>query len=143
MTVGEAGGSAQKLIVEADGGARGNPGPAGFGALVRDPDSGVVLAELAEAIGVATNNVAEYRGLIAGLRLVTDFRPAAVEVRMDSMLVVQQMSGAWKIKNDGLRPLAAEAAGLVRALPAVTFTHVRRERNTAADRLANRAMDAA
>jgi probable phosphoglycerate mutase len=132
-----------RLLVEADGGARGNPGPAGFGALVRDQDTGEVLAEAAEGIGVATNNVAEYRGLIAGLRLATGLPSTSVEVRMDSMLVVQQMRGAWKIKNAGLRPLAREAAELVRKLPKVTFTHVPRERNVDADRLANQAMDAA
>ena len=136
--------SAQRriLVVEADGGSRGNPGPAGYGALVRAGDQ--VLAERAAAIGVATNNVAEYRGLIAGLQAVAEIDPEAeVEVRMDSKLVVEQMSGRWKVKHDNLQPLAREAASLVRGLGRVSFRWVPREQNTAADRLANEAMDAA
>jgi broad specificity phosphatase PhoE/ribonuclease HI len=131
------------LVVEADGGSRGNPGPAGYGAVVKDPD-GQVLAEAADSLGVATNNVAEYQGLIAGLRSVLDLagEGAAVEVRMDSKLVIEQMAGRWKIKNEGLRPLASEAAGLARRLR-VTWQWIPRERNRDADRLANEAMDAA
>ena len=130
------------LVVEADGGSRGNPGPAGYGALVRAGDQ--VLAERAAAIGVATNNVAEYRGLIAGLQAAAETDPEAeVEVRMDSKLVVEQMSGRWKVKHDNLQPLAREAAALVRRLGRVSFRWVPREQNTAADRLANEAMDAA
>jgi probable phosphoglycerate mutase len=132
------------LVVEADGGSRGNPGPAGYGAVLRDGETGEVLAERSEGIGVATNNVAEYRGLIAGLRAAVDVGgPAAsVEVRMDSKLVVEQMSGRWKVKHPAMRPLALEAAGLVRRLGSVRFTWVPRERNKHADRLANLAMDA-
>jgi broad specificity phosphatase PhoE/ribonuclease HI len=133
----------RRLVVEADGGARGNPGPAGYGAVVRDADTGEVLDEVAEGIGVATNNVAEYRGLIAGLRAASRFAPSQVDVRMDSKLVVQQMSGNWRVKHEGLRPLAVEAASLVRGLSNVTFRHIPREVNTHADRLANEAMDAA
>jgi len=132
------------LIVEADGGSRGNPGPAGYGAVLRDRETGEVLAERSEGIGIATNNVAEYQGLIAGLRAAVDVAgPAAiVEVRMDSKLVVEQMSGRWKVKHPAMRPLALEAARLVRQLGSVRFTWVPRERNKDADRLANLAMDA-
>ncbi|MFC4006794.1 bifunctional RNase H/acid phosphatase [Nonomuraea purpurea] len=132
-------------IVEADGGSRGNPGPAGYGAVVKDASDGQVLAEAAEAIGVATNNVAEYRGLIAGLKAVLDLagEGAPVAVRMDSKLVVEQMAGRWKIKNEGLRPLALEAQGLARRLRVTEWTWIPRDRNKHADRLANEAMDAA
>jgi ribonuclease H / adenosylcobalamin/alpha-ribazole phosphatase len=132
-----------KVLVEADGGARGNPGPAGWGAVVREADTGQILLERAEAIGIATNNVAEYQGLIAGLRAAADLGATEVEVRMDSKLVVEQMAGRWKIKHPGLRPLAAEAAALVRRFEKVTFGWVPRERNRDADRLANEAMDEA
>jgi len=130
-----------RVIVEADGGSRGNPGPAGYGAVVRDADTGQLLSEVAAGIGVASNNVAEYRGLIAGLQAALDVGADVVEVRMDSLLVVNQMSGTWKVKHEAMRPLAAEAAALVRRFGRVTFAHVPRERNTHADRLANEAMD--
>lgn len=132
-----------RLVVEADGGSRGNPGPAGYGALVRDADTGEVLAERAESIGRATNNVAEYRGLIAGLDAATELAPSSVDVRMDSKLVVEQMSGRWQVRHADLKPLVAQAMTLVRRLPAVRFTWIPRERNKHADRLANEAMDAA
>lgn len=131
-----------RFVVEADGGSRGNPGPAGYGAVVLDPVTGETLAERAEFIGVATNNVAEYRGLIAGLRAARELAPdAEVRVRMDSKLVVEQMSGRWKIKHPDMKPLAAEAATV---LPRgqVTYEWIPRERNKHADRLANEAMDA-
>ncbi|MFG2067974.1 bifunctional RNase H/acid phosphatase [Micromonospora tulbaghiae] len=131
------------VVVEADGGSRGNPGPAGYGAVVRDPETGEVLAERSESIGTATNNVAEYRGLIAGLEAAAELGAAEVEARMDSKLVVEQMCGRWQIKHPGLRPLAAQAAGLVSRFTAVRFTWVPRERNRHADALANAAMDAA
>jgi probable phosphoglycerate mutase len=130
-----------QLIVEADGGSRGNPGPAAFGALVRRADTGEVLAEVGETIGVATNNVAEYRGLIAGLRMAHGIDPSArVEARLDSKLIVEQMSGRWKIKHPDMRPLALEAQ---RIFPPghVTYTWVPRERNKHADRLLNDALD--
>jgi ribonuclease H / adenosylcobalamin/alpha-ribazole phosphatase len=130
-----------RVIVEADGGSRGNPGPAGYGAVVRDADSGEVLAERFASLGVATNNVAEYSGLIAGLTAAAELNAARVVVKMDSKLVVEQMSGRWQIKNAGLRPLAAEAAALVGKFAGVTFEWIPRERNKAADALANRAMD--
>ncbi len=133
-----------KLIVEADGGSRGNPGPAGFGALVRDASSGEVLAEVFDSLGVTTNNVAEYNGLIAGLRAAADLAPGAdVDVRMDSKLVVEQMSGRWQIKHPALRPLAAEARAAARRLGRITYQWMPRAQNTHADRLANQAMDAA
>lgn len=131
------------VVVEADGGSRGNPGPAGYGAVVRDPGTGEVLAERSESIGVATNNVAEYRGLIAGLEAAAELGASEVEARMDSKLVVEQMCGRWQIKHPGLRPLAAQAAGLVDRFAAVRFSWIPRERNRHADGLANAAMDAA
>ncbi|MFD3570538.1 bifunctional RNase H/acid phosphatase [Streptomyces sp. NPDC058671] len=134
--------SSRELIVEADGGSRGNPGPAGYGAVVLDPATGETLAEAAEYIGVATNNVAEYKGLVAGLKAARELFPdATVHVRMDSKLVVEQMSGRWKIKHPDMKPLAAEAG---RVFPAgrVRYEWIPRERNKHADRLANEAMDA-
>jgi broad specificity phosphatase PhoE/ribonuclease HI len=133
----------RRLVVETDGGSRGNPGPAGFGAVVRDAATGEVLAEVAESIGLATNNVAEYRGLLAGLGAAARIDPdAVVEVRADSKLVVEQMSGRWKIKHEDMRRLAEQARD---ALPPdnVTYAWVPRASNTHADRLANEAMDAA
>jgi probable phosphoglycerate mutase len=131
------------LLVEADGGSRGNPGPAGYGAVVRDADTGQVLARRNGFLGTATNNVAEYRGLIAGLQAATALEPSArVVVRMDSKLVVEQMSGRWQIKHPAMRPLAKQAADLVARFPAVSFTWIPRAQNGEADRLANAAMDA-
>ena len=128
------------MIVEADGASRGNPGPAAYGALVRDTDTGELVAERGEAIGVATNNVAEYRGLIAGLELAAEHAPGAgIEVRMDSKLVVEQMSGSWKVKHPSMKPLAAEAQRL--APTGTTYTWVPRAENADADRLANNALD--
>ncbi len=132
-----------RVTVEADGGSRGNPGPAGYGAVVKEAATGEVLLERAESLGVTTNNVAEYSGLIAGLQAAAELGAAHVDVRMDSKLVVEQMSGRWQIKNAGLRPLAAEAAKLVRRFDTVTFDWIPRERNSDADALANRAMDEA
>ncbi|MET7349312.1 bifunctional RNase H/acid phosphatase [Streptomyces mirabilis] len=132
----------REFIVEADGGSRGNPGPAGYGAVVIDAATGETLAERAEYIGIATNNVAEYRGLVAGLRAAHELDPAArVRVRMDSKLVVEQLSGRWKIKHPDMKPLAAEAA---RIFPPdrITYEWMPREQNKHADRLANEAMDA-
>ncbi|MGI5449516.1 bifunctional RNase H/acid phosphatase [Streptomyces sp. CA-243310] len=131
-----------RFVVEADGGSRGNPGPAGYGAVVLDPATGETLAERAEYIGVATNNVAEYKGLIAGLRAAHELAPdAVVLVRMDSKLVVEQMSGRWKIKHPDMKPLAAEAAKIL-PRSQVTYEWIPREKNKHADRLANEAMDA-
>jgi probable phosphoglycerate mutase len=134
----------RRLVVEADGGSRGNPGPAGYGAVVRDAETGEVLAEVAEGIGRASNNVAEYRGLIAGLRAAVALGDVeSVDVRMDSKLVVEQMAGRWQVKHPDMRTLRREAADVVALLPRVSFTHIRRELNGHADRLANEAMDAA
>ncbi|MEV6265258.1 bifunctional RNase H/acid phosphatase [Streptomyces sp. NPDC051784] len=134
----------RRVVVEADGGSRGNPGPAGYGAVVIDPDTGGVLAEAAEFIGVATNNVAEYKGLIAGLTAVRNLFPDSavqVRVRMDSKLVVEQMSGRWQVKHPAMKPLAQEAAGILPA-SSVTYEWIPRAQNKHADRLANEAMDA-
>lgn len=129
------------MIIEADGGSRGNPGPAGYGAVVRDTD-GSVLAERAGFLGSTTNNVAEYEGLLAGLRAAIEFGATRVEARLDSKLVVEQMSGRWRIKHPALRPLAATARELLGELACpVTFTWIPRARNAHADKLANEAMD--
>lgn len=131
----------RRLVVEADGGSRGNPGPAGWGAVVRDA-SGALLAERAGYLGFASNNVAEYSGLVAALEAARDIDPdAEVEVRMDSKLVVEQMSGRWQVKHEDMRRLWAQAQAV---LPPeqVTYTWVPRAQNAAADALANAAMDA-
>ena len=125
-----------------DGGARGNPGPAGWGALIQTPD-GDVAAELNGAIAHATNNVAEYEGLLAALRWCREHGATSVHVRSDSLLLVQQMRGVYKVKSDGLKPLYGQARLLAHGLGQVTFEHIRRELNKDADRLANLAMDEA
>jgi ribonuclease H / adenosylcobalamin/alpha-ribazole phosphatase len=130
----------RRLIVEADGGSRGNPGPAAYGAVVRDAQTSKVLAAEGLPIGRATNNVAEYRGLIAGLEMAHELDPtAALEVRMDSKLVIEQMAGRWKVRHADIKPLALEAARLRPAT--VIWTWVPRELNKAADTLVNRALD--
>lgn len=131
------------LILEADGASRGNPGAASYGAVLRDEESGELLAELAETLGTATNNFAEYRGLIAGLEAAAALDPdARVRVLMDSKLVVEQMSGRWQVKHPDMKPLAARARGI---LPRenVSYRWVPRAENQHADRLANEALDAA
>ncbi|MBI4486618.1 MAG: ribonuclease HI family protein [Acidobacteria bacterium] len=125
-----------------DGGARGNPGPAGYGVRIERPD-GALVEEFGESIGVATNNVAEYRGLIAALQWARAHGLKAVHVRSDSLLLVQQMRGSFKVKNEGLKPLHAQARLLAHKIGRVTYEHVRRESNAHADRLANAAMDSA
>jgi ribonuclease H / adenosylcobalamin/alpha-ribazole phosphatase len=129
-----------EVVVWTDGGARGNPGPAGYGVVVTN-GRGEELAELSEGIGWATNNVAEYRGVLAGLELARSLGARRVVVRADSLLVVNQQLGRWKVKNEGLRPLADEARRLARRFERVRWQHVPRERNRRADELANRAMD--
>lgn len=131
----------REVIVEADGGSRGNPGPAGYGAVVYAADHVRVLAERREFIGVATNNVAEYRGLIAGLEAAVELGAQVVAVRMDSKLVVEQMSGRWKVKHAAMIPLADRARRLVADFERVSFTWIPRNENSHADRLANEAMD--
>ncbi len=130
------------VVAYIDGGARGNPGPAGFGVRIEHPD-GTLIEEFAESIGVATNNVAEYRGLIAALEWAKGRGMRAVRVRSDSLLLVQQMLGNYKVKNAGLQPLHARARLLAHEVGDVTFEHVGRSLNAHADRLANTAMDAA
>jgi len=125
-----------------DGGARGNPGPAGYGARIEDED-GNLLAELYGPLGVATNNVAEYNGLLAALKWAVDHGHRDVHIRADSELLVKQMRGEYKIKNPGLQPLAGRARLLMMEIGSVTFEHVRRELNQEADRLSNLGMDEA
>jgi probable phosphoglycerate mutase len=131
-----------RLLIEADGGSRGNPGPAGSGAVLIDFDSGSVLAEIALFIGVATNNVAEYRAVLAAIELANEIAPdAKLLVRMDSKLVVEQMSGRWKIKNEGMQDLSTLMTKAIGSRD-VTFEWIPREQNSKADSLANEAMDA-
>jgi probable phosphoglycerate mutase len=129
-----------EVVVWTDGGARGNPGPAGYGVVVTDR-AGNRLAEISEGIGWATNNVAEYRGVIAGLERARALGARRVTVRADSLLAVNQQLGRWKVRNEGLRPLADQARRLAKGFERVTWQHVPRERNRLADALANRAMD--
>lgn len=138
--------STTDLIVEADGGSRGNPGVAGYGALVRDAATKTVLAERAAPLGKASNNVAEYTGMIAGLEAAHEIEAAAqIEVRMDSKLVVEQMAGRWKIKHEDMRRLALQAREVVRSITdaggSVSFTWIPRAENSAADKLSNDGMD--
>jgi ribonuclease H / adenosylcobalamin/alpha-ribazole phosphatase len=132
-----------EVVIEADGGSRGNPGPAGYGAVVRTADRSTVLAESKQAIGRATNNVAEYRGLIAGLEDAVKLRATEVAVFMDSKLVVEQMSGRWKVKHPDLVDLHAQARRLASRFDRISYEWIPRARNSHADRLANEAMDAA
>jgi broad specificity phosphatase PhoE/ribonuclease HI len=132
-----------KVIVEADGGSRGNPGPAGFGSVVWSADRATVLAERKEAIGRATNNVAEYRGLIAGLEEAAGVGATEVAVAMDSKLVVEQMAGRWKVKHPDLIELHRQATALAERFDLVEYRWIPRAQNSHADRLANEAMDAA
>jgi probable phosphoglycerate mutase len=133
--------SAFPVVIEADGGSRGNPGPSGYGAVVFDAVDGQVLAERFDYIGIDTNNVAEYRGLIAGLLAAKELGATDVVIRMDSKLVIEQMSGRWQIKQATMRQLAREAAALLAEFPNSTLEWIPREANKHADHLANRAMD--
>jgi ribonuclease H / adenosylcobalamin/alpha-ribazole phosphatase len=130
-----------KARLSTDGGARGNPGPAAFG-YVLEADDGTVLAAHGERIGVATNNVAEYRALIAGLEKAVELHVDELEVVSDSELLVKQMTGEYRVKNEALRELSSEAARLARRVGNVEYTAVRREHNELADRLVNEALDA-
>ncbi|MBI2827827.1 MAG: ribonuclease HI family protein [Acidobacteria bacterium] len=132
------GGSA---VAHIDGGSRGNPGPAGYGVRIERADGTVV--DLKEPLGIATNNVAEYRGLLAALAWAARHGVDTLHVRSDSLLLVKQMRGEYRVKHAGLQPLWEEARGLSRQIREVRFEHVRRELNEAADRLANEAMDEA
>ncbi len=131
-----------RASLHTDGGARGNPGPAGIGVVLRS-EHGEVIGEIAQGIGEATNNVAEYAALIAGLELALERGVTDIEIYMDSELVVSQLLGKWKIKKDTLRPLAVKARSLMGRFDSFTLTHVRRELNAEADKLANQGMDAA
>ena len=124
-----------------DGGSRGNPGLAGWGAYIVDAE-GTVLAELSGALGVATNNVAEYHGLIAALQWAVDHDITAIAIKGDSLLLVEQMRGNYRVKNEGLKPLHMKARMLVMQIGNVSFAHVPREKNQDADRLSNVGMDA-
>ena len=130
------GGSA---IANIDGGSRGNPGPAGYGVRVEQPDGTIV--EIKEFLGTCTNNVAEYSGLLAALRWAAEHGVSQLRIRSDSELLIKQMRGEYRVKNPGLQPLYEEARALARTIGRVTFEHVRREFNTDADRLANEAID--
>jgi ribonuclease H / adenosylcobalamin/alpha-ribazole phosphatase len=129
------------VIVQTDGAARGNPGPAGIGVVVKDP-AGEVVATLAEGIGVATNNQAEYRAVVEGLRLAAEHGARTVLVRSDSRLLVEQLAGRFRVKNPTLQRLHAEVRALARGFERVAYEPVRRERNTEADALANEGVDA-
>jgi probable phosphoglycerate mutase len=131
-----------RIIIEADGGSRGNPGVAAGGAVVFDDEAGVVIAQIGVYVGHATNNVAEYNGMVAGLKYAVEHTDANVpiHVRMDSKLVVEQMSGRWKIKHPDMAVLAAEARALI-GNRNVTFEWVPRLDNARADAVANRSMD--
>lgn len=134
-----------RFTIYADGGSRGNPGPAGSGAIIRN-ESGETVATVSEYIGVSTNNVAEYTAVLRALEklaamLESTSKEADVEVRMDSMLVVRQMSGEWKIKHENMKPLAASTNQVIQRFRSVSFVHVYREDNKDADKLANEAMD--
>jgi ribonuclease HI len=131
-----------KARLSTDGGARGNPGPAAYG-YVLEADDGTILAAHGETIGVATNNVAEYRALIAGLEKAIEVGVDELEVVSDSELLVKQMKGEYRVKNENLRPLAVQASRLARQVGRVRWTSVRREHNELADRLVNEALDAA
>src|SRR6185503_3266556 len=130
------------IVAYIDGGARGNPGPAGFGVRIEQAD-GALVEEFGESIGIATNNVAEYRALLAALEWARRHGHRALHVRSDSLLLVQQMLGRYKVKNAGLQPLHAKARLMAHEIGRVTFEHVGRAKNAEADRLANAAMDAA
>ena len=134
----QSGGSATANI---DGGSRGNPGPAGYGVRIEREDGGIV--ELKQSIVSATNNVAEYSGLIAALAWAAQQGLEKLHIRSDSLLLVKQMQGEYRVKHPGLQPLHEEARSLARRIGRVTFEHVRRELNKDADRLANEAMDEA
>ncbi len=130
-----------RVIINIDGGSRGNPGPAGAGVVIKSADDGTILHEAGVFIGRATNNVAEYNGLLEGLKRAADLGAAEVEVLSDSELMVMQMIGRYRVKNAGLKPLFEEANALVTEFKKFEIRHVRREQNKQADAMANRAMD--
>jgi len=133
-----------ELLLYCDGGSRGNPGPSAIGAVVFDAgtDPPALLASVSECIGVTTNNVAEYRALIAGLEAVAHLHARIVHVRADSMLVIKQLRGEWRVKHENIKPLYAQARKLLAEYEVADLQHVRREENTEADALVNAALDA-
>ena len=131
-----------KVVINVDGGSRGNPGPAGIAAVATDA-SGETLAERSETIGNATNNVAEYRALLLGIELAKELEADEVEFVGDSLLIVEQVRGKWKVKQDHLRPLHTKVKDALRDLPSWSIRHVKRDENTRADELLNEALDAA
>jgi len=135
--------SVDRVLIYCDGGSRGNPGPAAIGAVVLDPSTHPpsTLAEVSESIGVATNNVAEYRALIAGLEAASDMGARAVEIRADSQLVIRQLEGRYRVKHPALRPLFDRCRALLAAYEQIKLVHVARELNTVADGLVNAALD--
>ena len=128
------------FVLYADGASRGNPGPASIGAVLYDPD-GAVSAEVSEAIGETTNNVAEYRAVIAGMEAALEVGAERLQVRLDSLLLVRQIRGEYRVKAPGLKPLHRRAVALMARFPVFSIEHVRREKNTVADGLANAALD--
>jgi ribonuclease HI len=132
-----------ELTLYCDGGSRGNPGPAAIGAVVYDTttDPPQLVATVSECIGVTTNNVAEYRALIAGLEAVAHLHAEVIHVRADSMLIIKQLRGEWKVKHANMRPLHVEARSLLAAYSVVDLQHVPRDENTEADALVNAALD--
>jgi ribonuclease HI len=130
----------KKLIIETDGASRGNPGLAGAGVIIKD-EAEHRIRHIAEFLGSMTNNQAEYRALIIGLKAAAEYNPESVTVRMDSELVVRQMNGVYKVKHPSMLPLYLEAIELMKALPDVEIVHVPRERNPGADQVANLAID--
>jgi ribonuclease HI len=130
-----------ELVINCDGGSRGNPGPAAFGVSIQRPD-GTEIEGIGETIGTATNNVAEYTAVVVGLRRCAALGARAVHVRSDSQLLIEQLSGRYKVKSSNLKPLHADAIAAAKAFERVTYEHVRREQNVRADELVNIALDA-
>ena len=130
------------IVAYIDGGARGNPGPAGYGVRIED-EAGILIDELHGFLGSATNNIAEYNGLLAALRYAQQYGHRKVRIKSDSELLVKQMKGEYRVKNAGLQPLYQEARSMAEGLERIVYEHVRREQNKDADRLANLAMDLA
>ena len=129
-----------KLIINTDGLSKGNPGTAAIGATIKD-ERGKMLATISQRIGITTNNVAEYKALIAALRMAIKLKATQVEIRADSELMIRQLKGRYKVKSEGLKPLYIEATQLLAKFEGVTLTHIPRELNTAADKLANDAVN--
>jgi probable phosphoglycerate mutase len=133
-----------KLLLNTDGGSRGNPGPAAYGYVIQDITygAGIILEKCGNYLGIQTNNIAEYEGLLAGVKWVVDHHPSAeLIIKMDSLLIVNQIKGLFKVKNPGLRPKYLEVRGLLAKLPKWSISHTYREGNSLADELVNQALD--